>query len=378
MQEARALWPDTPIDVFVSVGTGSTPIHRRDRGLSSFVDAGSILLESSTDVERVHEALATMTPLMPGLKYFRFNPEDARCGMELDEINPEKWALLEAATDEYIEAHGEQFDRAAAALGGGQALSRAMPGSEQNGAPRLTLGVRKGLLVVCSPLATEPAALDVAAAACSRLQTCSATLDLSRVGASASTRAPGSHQRREAHKLRQNAKLTTPPTSPEPYATPSRASAQANPAASTAPASPAVPAVVEVDVSSALSSIMGWFSPTRKGPEPQALEFQNGTTDASLDGQAQQAQQGAVQAPPPSPASHPLTLDRTSPSAKSVTGEEQLHQQHAPVDPVHLLESAILDATPGVGIVHMGLRSCTQGIVLRWRETTSAVTVPSK
>jgi hypothetical protein len=36
--------------------------------------------------------------------------------MELDEINPEKWAALEAATNEYIVAEDVAFDAAAAAL----------------------------------------------------------------------------------------------------------------------------------------------------------------------------------------------------------------------------------------------------------------------
>ena len=36
--------------------------------------------------------------------------------MELDEINPEKWAALEAAANEYIVAEDAAFDAAAAAL----------------------------------------------------------------------------------------------------------------------------------------------------------------------------------------------------------------------------------------------------------------------
>jgi hypothetical protein len=46
----------------------------------------------------------------------RFNPIDARCGMELDEIDPEEWAKLEAATDEYIFHMDAQMDAAAKAL----------------------------------------------------------------------------------------------------------------------------------------------------------------------------------------------------------------------------------------------------------------------
>ncbi len=46
----------------------------------------------------------------------RFNPQDERCGMELDDINPDKWAALEAATDEYIVREDAAFDDAARAL----------------------------------------------------------------------------------------------------------------------------------------------------------------------------------------------------------------------------------------------------------------------
>lgn len=46
----------------------------------------------------------------------RFNPLDERCGMELDDINPDKWAALEAATDEYIVREDAAFDDAARAL----------------------------------------------------------------------------------------------------------------------------------------------------------------------------------------------------------------------------------------------------------------------
>ncbi len=46
-------------------------------------------------MERVDAALATLLPLVPGITYFRFCCEDVRCGIELDEIDPEQWALLE-------------------------------------------------------------------------------------------------------------------------------------------------------------------------------------------------------------------------------------------------------------------------------------------
>ncbi len=47
-------------------------------------------------MDRIDSALATVLPLVPGLSYYRFCCEDPRCGIELDEIDPEQWALLEA------------------------------------------------------------------------------------------------------------------------------------------------------------------------------------------------------------------------------------------------------------------------------------------
>ena len=44
----------------------------------------NVLMESSCDVDRVDDSLRTLLPLVPGAKYFRFNPIDDRCGMELD------------------------------------------------------------------------------------------------------------------------------------------------------------------------------------------------------------------------------------------------------------------------------------------------------
>ncbi len=54
-------------------------------------------VQSACSVERVDAALATLLPLVPGVAYFRFCPEDVRCGIELDEIDPEQWALLEVS-----------------------------------------------------------------------------------------------------------------------------------------------------------------------------------------------------------------------------------------------------------------------------------------
>ena len=59
---------------------------------------GWVVLQSACSVDRIDSALATVLPLVPGLSYYRFCCEDPRCGIELDEIDPEQWALLEVGT----------------------------------------------------------------------------------------------------------------------------------------------------------------------------------------------------------------------------------------------------------------------------------------
>lgn len=46
----------------------------------------------------------------------RFQPEDERYSMALDDIEPASWAKLQAATDEYCVAHSAALDEVAAAL----------------------------------------------------------------------------------------------------------------------------------------------------------------------------------------------------------------------------------------------------------------------
>lgn len=108
IREAQLLWPDTRIDCLVSIGCGSVPTKSR-RGGWRYLDTGQVLIESSCSVERVEEALDTLIPMLPEMEYFRFNPVDERCGMELDETDPAVWLKLEAATEEYIQKNSQAF-----------------------------------------------------------------------------------------------------------------------------------------------------------------------------------------------------------------------------------------------------------------------------
>ncbi|KAM0054390.1 putative phospholipase A(1) [Helianthus debilis subsp. tardiflorus] len=110
IREAQLLWPDAKIDTLVSVGCSSVPTKPRKGGWR-YLDTGQVLIESACSVERVEEALSTLLPMIPEIHYFRFNPVDERCDLELDETDPTVWLKLEAATDEYINNNSPTFKK---------------------------------------------------------------------------------------------------------------------------------------------------------------------------------------------------------------------------------------------------------------------------
>ena len=122
VMEARRLWPDRPIDCVVSLGSGV--FERRSRDASSTLSGGrlndlqKVVLESCCSVDRVDESLRTLLPLIPGAKYFRFNPVDPRCEIELDATDHAQLRGLREATDEYVAREDALFTEACAALGG--------------------------------------------------------------------------------------------------------------------------------------------------------------------------------------------------------------------------------------------------------------------
>ncbi|CAI5466949.1 unnamed protein product [Closterium sp. Yama58-4] len=104
VREARLLWPDLPLDCVVSLGCGSAPPKLRGRPGWRVADTGQVLAEAATSVEQADLAFESVMPMLPDVKYYRFNPVDERCGMDLDETDPAEWEKLETATDEYLTA----------------------------------------------------------------------------------------------------------------------------------------------------------------------------------------------------------------------------------------------------------------------------------
>ena len=159
IMEARRLWPDKPIDVLVSISSGNVAPKTRDASSLSLMTLRNVLMESSCDVDRVDDSLRTLLPLVPGAKYFRFNPIDDRCGMELDETDPVKWQGLSDATDAYIAREDAMFRDACDALGGrggdGDGNSGGGGGNRANVVAHAEIGTRRGLLLVEAPRVPE-------------------------------------------------------------------------------------------------------------------------------------------------------------------------------------------------------------------------------
>lgn len=148
LQEARALWPDVPIDCLVSLGCGGTPLQKRERSMSAYLETGNVLIESACSVERTDAALCTLLPMIPGIRYFRFNPVDQRCGVELDDIDPVNLAALEDATVEYIGNKANMFDAAARALCGADEDGNDGSDDVATSSFNSRLGTRRGVLLV--------------------------------------------------------------------------------------------------------------------------------------------------------------------------------------------------------------------------------------
>ncbi|KAK7264498.1 hypothetical protein RJT34_32107 [Clitoria ternatea] len=109
IREAQLLWPDTKIECLVSIGCGSIQPRMRKGGWR-YLDTGQVLIESACSVDRVEEALSTLLPMLPEIQYFRFNPVDDRCDMELDETDPTNWLKLESSVEEYIQKNHHSFE----------------------------------------------------------------------------------------------------------------------------------------------------------------------------------------------------------------------------------------------------------------------------
>ncbi|XP_071499403.1 uncharacterized protein [Diadema antillarum] len=115
IHESKLLWPDTPVQCLVSLGTGRyDPVEEgvESSEYSSLKKKLYQFMISATDTEAVH---TTLQDLLPQGSYFRFNPllsED----FLLDENRPEKIDQLQEEAQEYVSFNELRLMQAAGVL----------------------------------------------------------------------------------------------------------------------------------------------------------------------------------------------------------------------------------------------------------------------
>ncbi|XP_036376286.1 calcium-independent phospholipase A2-gamma-like [Megalops cyprinoides] len=113
IHECRCLWPNTPLQCVVSLGTGRfESLGKNSATYTSLKAKLSNVISSATDTEEVHTMLDA---LLPPDTYFRFNPfmnED----IALDESRREKLNLLQTEGMRYLERNEEKLRKAAGVL----------------------------------------------------------------------------------------------------------------------------------------------------------------------------------------------------------------------------------------------------------------------
>ncbi|XP_024137252.1 calcium-independent phospholipase A2-gamma isoform X1 [Oryzias melastigma] len=113
IHECKCLWPGTPVECVVSLGTGrfETP-GKNNATYTSLKTKLTNVISSATDTEEVH---AMLDAFLPPNSYFRFNPflnED----ISMDESRQEKLNQLQAEGLRYLERNEEKIRKVAAIL----------------------------------------------------------------------------------------------------------------------------------------------------------------------------------------------------------------------------------------------------------------------
>ncbi|XP_068443182.1 calcium-independent phospholipase A2-gamma [Clinocottus analis] len=114
IHECKCLWPNTPLQCVLSLGTGRYETAGNiSTTTTSLKTKLSHVISSATDTEEVHTMLDA---LLPPDTYFRFNPylsED----IPLNENRPEKLNFLKVEGERYLERNEAKMKMAASVLG---------------------------------------------------------------------------------------------------------------------------------------------------------------------------------------------------------------------------------------------------------------------
>ncbi|XP_041113908.1 calcium-independent phospholipase A2-gamma-like [Polyodon spathula] len=113
IHECKCLWPNTPLQCVVSLGTGRYETEGKNNATyTSLKTKLTNVISSATDTEEVHTMLDA---LLPPNTYFRFNPhlnED----IQLNENRKEKLNQLQTEGTRYLERNDEKLKKAAEIL----------------------------------------------------------------------------------------------------------------------------------------------------------------------------------------------------------------------------------------------------------------------
>ncbi|XP_071350334.1 calcium-independent phospholipase A2-gamma-like isoform X2 [Trachinotus anak] len=107
IHECKCLWPNTPLECVVSLGTGrfENPGKNNTTTYTSLKTKLNNVISSATDTEEVHAMLAAF---LPPDTYFRFNPYMSE-DISMDENRQEKLNLLQAEGVRYLERNEEKL-----------------------------------------------------------------------------------------------------------------------------------------------------------------------------------------------------------------------------------------------------------------------------
>ncbi|XP_051976897.1 calcium-independent phospholipase A2-gamma isoform X2 [Xyrauchen texanus] len=114
IHESKCLWPNTPVQCVVSLGTGryETVTKTGSSTYTSLKTKLTNIISSATDTEEVHTMLDA---LLPPNTYFRFNPYMSE-DVPLDERRQERLDILQAEGRRYLERNENKLKKAASVL----------------------------------------------------------------------------------------------------------------------------------------------------------------------------------------------------------------------------------------------------------------------
>ncbi|XP_072233411.1 calcium-independent phospholipase A2-gamma isoform X2 [Leuresthes tenuis] len=114
IHECKCLWPNTPLQCVLSLGTGRyETASKNSTAYTSLKTKLSHVISSATDTEEVHTMLDA---LLPPDTYFRFNPYMSE-DIPLNESRIEKLNFLKGEGERYLERNEDKLRKAASVLG---------------------------------------------------------------------------------------------------------------------------------------------------------------------------------------------------------------------------------------------------------------------